>query len=303
MGAERKVPRGWGAVGAPGRRVFDTLHNPCGRSLRLRLNTLQAPPGAGHRSALTRTLVRLQVVSASHMRPDKMQGRPTGISSQAEVRSGMVYANPFLRLVGSGTLYSGQEQFSFGLSLIRNIPGQNAPTSVPAGVITAFTDLWATNTLITTATKLSTIKLNEIGTNGKYLADTTVYHDFLTPLPGTVATNVPPQIALAISLVTARARGRAHAGRFYLPCPGIGVSAVTGVLSVADQNKYRDACVTFLNKINLSVPGFQVGVTSDLGTGREEEVTAVRVGQAMDTIRSRRSKMPENYSQANLTVV
>jgi len=156
------------------------------------------------------------------------------------------------------------------------------------------TNLWAGTALIASAAHVETIKLNEIGLDGKYTQPTTVQYDYPTPLAGTGSLAFPPQVAMAVTLDTGLRRGRAHQGRFYLPLPAMSV-ATSGFISVADQNAAALTIKNFLTAVQNNVPGVQVGVTSSLGTGEQNTVTAFRLGRVMDTIRSRRTSLPEGY--------
>lgn len=208
----------------------------------------------------------------------------------------MPYANPFLRLVFGGSLYD-VEDWSASLSLIEEEPGgahPDYPETVPAGVISACTAMIQT-TKTSSAAKLKWIKLNPIGTDGKYMTLQTVRHDYVTPISGSGGSGVFPQIALAVSLMTPFARGRAHAGRFYLPAPDL-VASTGGLIGTSDAGIVAGQATTFLNALNSALSGFRVGIVSNLDDGVEREVTHVRVGQVADTIRSRRNKLLETYS-------
>nr|CRY96819.1 hypothetical protein [uncultured prokaryote] len=224
----------------------------------------------------------------------------------------MAYSEPFLRLVAIGSIY-GAEEFSFSMSLVSNVDGAQAPDEVPQGVIDAFTAFWATVDsgagLISSDARLETLKLNEIGTNGRYTSQTTVLYDYPSPIAGASGLTPPAQVALAISLVTPIRRGRAARGRFYLPLPGFPVlgsgGGVTtpGAFSAGHQVAAANAAAALLNDINDAVDGYAVGVTSDIGLGTQQIVTDVRVGQIYDTIRSRRNKLPENYYTSPIPIM
>lgn len=213
----------------------------------------------------------------------------------------MAYKQPFLRLVASGSLYTG-EQFSWGLSLIADFPTDNAGFSaVPAGVRDAVASFHQQTSQA--AARLTTVKLNLIGTNGKYASstDTTVY-DYPTPVAGGGSGVVPAQIALAVSLVTGAKRGLASKGRFYIPVP-IGTLGTDGLLPAATSASVASQAATLINAIHAGVGGdWRVGVVSDVGAGAQREVTSLRVGRVLDTIRSRRTSLPESY-QVNATAI
>lgn len=206
----------------------------------------------------------------------------------------MPYVRPFLKLTLSGTL-GVSEQFSYGLHMIG--PVAEAPDEVPQAVI----DACATFFPFTSASNahLKTIKLNAIGVDGKYLNDTTVFYDFPGQgLAGTGSPRYPYQIALACSLMSTADRGRASKGRFYVPSPAFAAGASDMTLTTIDRDNVLAILVAFINALNDATEPFEVGLVSNLGTGRESIVSRVRVGVVFDTIRSRRNKIPENYGAA-----
>lgn len=211
----------------------------------------------------------------------------------------MVYPAPFLRLVASGTLYN-TDIFSWSLSFARDFPdgGSLAPNEVPQGVIDAVS-AFHNSSVHAAQARLTMIKLNEIGTDGRYTNQgDTVLHEFETPIPGVSANTPPPQTSLAITLRTAKRRGRAHAGRFYTPLPGYSLTG--GMLSSANQQDAALAATTMLDAITAALPGsYRPFVMSDLGTGTMEPVTHVAVGRVLDTIRSRRNAFAEEYFEGS----
>lgn len=208
----------------------------------------------------------------------------------------MVYPANFLRLVASGTLYNA-ETFSFGMSLVPNFTGDPDPDpalyidDIAADVAAYFNSVGVDN-----SARLTLLKLNLIGPNGRYVSDEeTIQHEYDPVVTGNGSGNPAPQVALAISLMTDRLRGRAHAGRFYLPVPTVALGE-DGRLTVPQATNYATATTTLLNDINATIPsGWDVGVASDIGTGRFETVRRVRVGRVLDTIRSRRRSLDEAY--------
>jgi len=211
----------------------------------------------------------------------------------------MSYVEPFLRLVVIGKLFN-VEDFTYSLSMIEDGSGTGSPPDeVPQAVLTAVTNFHATTGLFSIEADVTAVKLNEIGTDGRYTSNETVWHEFVTPIQGAGSAKTPAQVALAITLDTDAARGLAHAGRFYTPLP-IRVLQTNGGLSAADQAAYADAAKAFLDALNLAVPGYQLGVVSNVGTGAFRTVTGLRVGAVYDTIRSRREKLAESYLDREL---
>lgn len=211
----------------------------------------------------------------------------------------MAYLNPFLRLVCNGTIYA-DEQFSFSVNFV----GGNEvdrPLEVPAEVITEVSRYFGNSSApLSLQAALTQIKLNVIGVDGKYLYDDTIVHDFPTPVPGGGSANIAPQLSLVVGTTTSAARGRAHAGRYYLPLPAGAPEAPSGVLSTTYQNAAANQAKLFLDTLNDALFPWHAGVVSNLGTGTQRNITGIRVGRVIDTMRSRREKIPESYQSIAL---
>lgn len=107
----------------------------------------------------------------------------------------------------------------------------------------------------------------------------------------------PPQLALAVSLVGGpKANGTPYRGRFYVPAPVAASTRWTdGKLATAQQTNYLEAWAQFVRDFDRPIDNMaaQVWSRTDALTST---VTAVRMGRAFDTIRSRRRDMPEDYA-------
>lgn len=215
----------------------------------------------------------------------------------------MVYPAPLLRLVLGGRLYNGAEGWTFSLHMASGSQLLEAPTEVPAAVVSACSTYVATNGMLSNRVALDWIKFNRIGLDGRYTEQETVLHEFgVNPVNGTATTaNFAPQTALAVTLRTAVQRGLAARGRYFLPIPGYQLGS-SGTLSEGDRTFYATAATTFLDALNAAMAPLagdggaaRVVVASEVGSGAIRPVTNVAVGGALDTIRSRRTSMPEQY--------
>lgn len=209
----------------------------------------------------------------------------------------MTFPGNFLRMQVSGSLY-GTESWSWTLSLVPDFPGpgEDAPSAVPPAVASAVQNFHIATS--GPAARLKTLKLNELGPDGRYTsASETVLYDWDAPgIVGSSGSPYPAQIALAVSLVTGVRRGLARNGRFYIPAPVGDVETNTGGIASSRAQAVAAAATTMLNGINAAVPGYRVGVASNVGSGAFEVVQNVRVGKILDTIRSRRTSLLEAYS-------
>lgn len=208
----------------------------------------------------------------------------------------MAYVQNFLRLVAIGSLPGG-EQWTWSLSYIGNFGPVEAPTEVPQGVLDAIETFHEdTNVGLGTGVTLTAVKLNEIGTNGRYAnVSETVEYVYDTPVQAANTIQIPPQAATAVSLLTNKKRGLAHRGRFYLPRLGYS-TGTDGRMDVTRQTQLATATVTMLQGIGTALGSAHVlGVVSDRRTGAQTAVTEIAVGRVLDTIRSRRKKLEEDY--------
>lgn len=222
----------------------------------------------------------------------------------------MPYA-PHIRMTASGHFggaSANYEQFSFSLALEGSSLGGfdsdgalqlmadtrmdvatffNGPIRFPANAV------------------LDEVKFASIGPDGAYTDDAVII-PAVTPGSGSDAPQFPSQVALAISLQTER-RGASGRGRFYVPAPQVAIMSTTGTMAVPDQERCVGAAEGLLNAINnapnldINGPRFQVVVASSKGFN--SPVTRVRVGKALDTIRSRRRSLEEAYLSVPLAPV
>jgi hypothetical protein len=146
--------------------------------------------------------------------------------------------------------------------------------------------------------KLEWVKIALIGTDGKYIGDPLV-KDESTPVSGGRLGVMYPQLATAVSLRTDKKRGPGAYGRFYAPLalPIGNDGRVTE--SVADT--FVQFMQSFLDGINTDLANLDMdndiflGNVSKVGSGSQDAITGVFVGNLVDTQRRRRNKLQEQY--------
>lgn len=213
----------------------------------------------------------------------------------------MAYASPFCRLAVIGTGY-GDEMWTWTLSLIDPGGPWEAPTEVPAGIVSAV-QTFHQSTLISKAAKLQSIKLNLIGEDGRYVdQDDTVVHDFPTPIAGGGNFNTAAFMTTAVTLDTEARRGYASKGRFYPPYIAMPTED-NGQVPVASAQSLADQAATMINSINGDPFGWVVGVTSSVGGGAQRRVTGVRVGRVQDVQRRRKNRLLEAHVDSTVDIV
>lgn len=150
--------------------------------------------------------------------------------------------------------------------------------------------------------ELRTVKFAAVGTDGSYLADPSLYEDS-TPATGS-ATQVAPQETCVLSLRSGFTIGKGNYGRMYLPHTRLTLDAGTPKAAGGTRDNIAIAGKAFVNAITallntvttatiFPVIMSQTGITS-------KGVTAVAVGDVIDTQRRRRNRIPEVYSVQNL---
>jgi hypothetical protein len=208
------------------------------------------------------------------------------------------FANHY-RLSMSGVLTtsgSAYEIFSYGVNI-------NDSGVVDINTTEIFNDMVAdavafhgrAGTRISQNCVLTQVKLAPIGPLGLYRGEPRIA---VVSQPGGTLSGLfyPPQVALAVSLMTAR-RGPTGKGRFFLPATTVNLDPAS-TIPIADAEAVRGSVQTFLNALN-NLPGFdntgsRVVVASS--KGYNTDVNGVRVGRVLDTIRSRRNQILEKYT-------
>lgn len=227
----------------------------------------------------------------------------------------MAYATPFHKIVAIGT--QGADIFNWTLNVAPSDatplgPSNSGFTDNIANLIAAWhvKSSGAGGPGHFSSVKLTSVKVNRIGTDGKYMDSTTFESVFGSPLAGSQTGAFIPQAAMCVTLRTAVARGRGSRGRFYLPpIQAMNPSALSSDGAI-DGDLYQAPLVAnikdLLDDINgaYAEPGIdglgRVSVVSNIGAGVSRAVTVVSLGRVVDTIRSRRNKLDEAYKDATL---
>lgn len=167
-----------------------------------------------------------------------------------------------------------------------------------AACANAWLQLFASS-FFTNGVNLREVKVYDIGTDGHMVGNPKI--DILsagTEPRGTSGTKWPPQCALVVTTVGAE-RGPARYGRFYLP-GFIGPLDTDFRISAANQTQLLDASVAFVKAISDAVgaPALMsadmLNISSRAG-GVKQSVDHIRVGRVVDTHRSRRRSLVEDY--------
>jgi hypothetical protein len=211
----------------------------------------------------------------------------------------MPYDN-HIRLTMSGAFQTvGQpilERFSFGINL--SDPPNFDPLLLAPDLAQDCVNMFSrAGTGIANTALLQEVKMARIGADGRYTGD-----------PAIVSTNArggggsqikyPTQISLAVSFGTTR-RGASGRGRMYLPLPLASLDTNTFTISLLAAEGVRDSIATWIadlrNQPGLDPPNAPRPTIASI-KGYNTDITTVRVGRVLDTIRSRRTSVPESYT-------
>lgn len=226
---------------------------------------------------------------------------------------------PHMRVTLSGSM-TGQvvtpEIFACGFALGDPTGGPSISLGSVASttaIVNACKAFWARPTTgISTQACLRDVTVALIGPDGRvgrqpdgsYLQRKTEFG--VTEVKGGGGTDVKPyQVALAVSLSSALGSG-AHKGRFYLPSPSMPLEP-DGRMLQGYSDGVATSVVTLFQAINtaLGADGERVAIASSGSVlkglpAKNYPVVAVRVGRVLDTIRSRRNALDEQYSVQSL---
>jgi hypothetical protein len=108
---------------------------------------------------------------------------------------------------------------------------------------------------------------------------------------GLVGTVLPPQVTVAVSLRGPLAVSPIR-GRFYIPLPIITLNPNNGLGDEGHIQSLADSALQLINEVNAAGADLQVGIAHKTGVA---PVTEIRVGRALDTLRSRRNAIKEDY--------
>lgn len=223
--------------------------------------------------------------------------------------SGMAYPSQFHRLVMIGTAFGDVWNTTLSLIPVTTVP---AVSDDLIDHVASVVGDWFDNPLtgsgaglnginINGRCFLTSIKLNRIGTDGRYVDATPKEHVYTTPVQGgSLPTNHPPQLTIAATLRGTNERARAGKGRMYFP-PSVLVHenlGSDGRLTAANALNYAKGTMFLLGAIAdaylAESVGAVPGIASRAGTGAFQGVAKVTVGRVVDTMRSRRSALNED---------
>lgn len=146
--------------------------------------------------------------------------------------------------------------------------------------------------------KWESVKQAPISTLGKTIGTASTF-TFTTPVAGGSTAALPAQSALAISS-RANIVGRSGRGRFYVPALTTQLLDSTGEVDSVKATNALTATKTFIDGMQGIIGGLSVqrSIYSITSAGKATAVRPVelRIGHLVDTIRSRRAQVEEEYA-------
>jgi len=203
----------------------------------------------------------------------------------------MAAYQPHYRLAFGGPLFT-LEEWSCRLNITSSgaLPDDTAADGMLPDLVTALRN-WVSgeHAALSDSVSLSWVKFNKCDAQGHYVNPSNSRTFNLSPVvSGYGSALLPPQVAVVVSLRTAHARGKAHAGRMFTPA--LGASPATGYCTLGAT--IAQAATELLNAINAVVTPAGVSIIS--ATGESNAVTKVAVGRIFDTMRTRRKSLAES---------
>lgn len=219
----------------------------------------------------------------------------------------MAYSTNLIKITWGGSLYQNADIWSNGVHALAPTGSEDdfaSKAALAALVATPVLSDWMSSaqSLISSNAVLEWVKVAIIGTDGKYLEDSVTVD--IGPVNGSyTASNIPPQISTVISLTTDANRGLAHIGRIYPPLTGfIGTNGYIDASYTANMASQAALLIQGLNNATNQAFGLSsdIVIASKVGAGVSRIVSGVRVGNVLDTQRSRRNAFTETYSFASV---
>lgn len=194
-------------------------------------------------------------------------------------------------------MFAGGEEWSCSLrsTVLDPLPAGGLQT-VCNSLATTLGNWFTAGSIVSNFAALGWVKFNQVGVDGKQLGSVTAFKDLAPVAAGSSSGTYPAQVALVATLETGLTRGLAHRGRIFLPSPKFPVDA-DGRITQANADACATSVASLISSIN-AVTGYGSTIVASKGginqaAGDQRSVTGVTVGRVLDTMRSRRTSLPE----------
>lgn len=219
----------------------------------------------------------------------------------------MAYPFDFIKVTFGGKIYGNAEIWSNGINFGKNLANtgmteaqlKGAAQAISGDIITWFKSGGAN---ISSSSTLEWVKVALIGTDGKYVYDSDLF-DIEAAAFGQSTSKPAPQLTTVITMETSRRRVPGRFARIYPPM-NVPAQLTNGRITAVQTNGMRDVFVTLLNEMNdqLSIlVGTPVrAIVASEKTTEHFQVLTVKVGDVVDTQRSRRNAFLEAYTESGV---
>jgi hypothetical protein len=222
----------------------------------------------------------------------------------------MAFAYDVWHVNAFGRSYQGAEQWTMGFWLGKEDADVTVPSQLRANEIhqRIKTFFGHADSNISWAFVLDGVKISHWTAEGTQLTANTVFSDGIAAQAGARQTNVPPQLAMAVSFRGSVARGPGANGRMYVP-GYLTIPTVSGHVEQNDVNKLGGTADTMFTGINtdLAAAAGEYLINASKGTAgppavapRNVRITSLRIGDVIDTIQRRKNGLRESYSLYDL---
>lgn len=191
--------------------------------------------------------------------------------------------NPKFAIVGGGAV----DDYQILLGWASSVAGLNGGNVLPTNM----------RAILSTVGAVTSIRAEYYGESGRL--DVAAEFVLSSPVAGTGTASKTFSDALCVSLLSGRP-GRSYRGRLYFPALAIQLAAGTLRIAPATTQTYATEVATYLDAIadavgaGATVRPMIVSQTRNVNT----QISAVRVGDVLDTQRRRRDALQELYSSA-----
>lgn len=205
------------------------------------------------------------------------------------------------KFVVRGVFASTKEIWSNSLHFESTFGGgsDNTPSDWDGSAVTAAVNAFYGGTACSGSAKVTGWRGYQIGADGKTVSGSKRIEEYASPVPGASSTRYPPQVSLVVTLVGAD-DGPGHFGRIFLPSPGKALVDSTQEIASGSADEVLADFKTYVEALkdamyDASFVGESLLNVSKVGSGAKQDVVSYKCGLALDTIRTRRNKLLENY--------
>lgn len=218
----------------------------------------------------------------------------------------MAYPTDFIKVTFGGSVYDGADIWScginFGLLGGGSITTNQAEIDAAAQAVQGSVKLWfeGEDAHISQYAQLEWVKVAIIGKDGLYKYDAGLY-DYEEGVVGYENNYVAPQLSVALTMESTKRRAPGRFARIYPPL---------NVPSTLDDGRVPEAwCTDMAQSFSLLIGGISDGLGASFSaattavpivasqkTPEHNRVVTVKVGNVIDTQRSRRNQIAEVYT-------